>query len=86
MVRSLKGVVKGNYVAVGAASSMSMRKGAFVVQDRCDGTLTRVVKGKATVRYKVGHGRHTRTVSRTLHAGQELLAKERFLADTLTSG
>ena len=86
VVRSLKGVVKGNYVAVGAASSMSMRKGAFVVQDRCDGTLTRVVTGKATVRYKVRHGRRAHTVSRTLHAGQELLAKERFLADTLASG
>jgi hypothetical protein len=82
VVRSLKGVVKGNYVAVGAASSTSMRKGEFVVQDRCDGTLTRVIKGKATVRYRIGLGRHTRVVNRTLRAHQELLAKERFLADT----
>jgi hypothetical protein len=85
VVRTLNGVVKGVYRVVGAASSMDMSSGSFIVQDRCDGTLTKVRRGKATVRYKVGHGRHARTVSRTLHAGQELLAKERFLEDTLAS-
>ncbi|HTU98337.1 MAG TPA: hypothetical protein VMF14_20980 [Solirubrobacteraceae bacterium] len=88
IVRSLKGVVKGNYVAVGAANSLSMRQGTFVEQDRCDGTLSKVIKGKATVRYRVrgGHGRRAHTVTRTLHAGQQLLTKERFLADQLAAG
>jgi large repetitive protein len=85
VVRTLNGVVKGVYHVVGAASTMDMSSGSFIVQDRCDGTLTKVRKGKARVSFKKKVGRHTRTVTRTLHAGQELLAKERFLADTLAS-
>jgi large repetitive protein len=86
IVRTLNGVVKGEYRVVGEASTMTMSVGTFVVSDRCDGTLTKVRKGRAVVQYRRKVGHHTKTVSRTLHAGQELLAKERFLADTLAAG
>jgi hypothetical protein len=85
VVRSLRGVVKGVYRTVGAASTTTASNGTFMVQDRCDGTLTKVLKGRATVTYKQKHGRRTRSLTRTVRAGQSYLVKERFLADVLAS-
>jgi hypothetical protein len=85
VVRSLKGVVKGVYRTVGAASTTTTTNGTFLVQDRCDGTLTRVLKGRATVSYKQKRGKRTRSLTRTVKAGQSYLVKERFLADILAS-
>jgi hypothetical protein len=81
VVRTLSGVAKGVYRTVGAASTTTATNASWVIQDRCDGTLTTVRKGHATVTYR--QNGHLRT--RTLHAGQNLLAKERFLADRLAS-
>ncbi len=77
VVRSLTGVVKGLYATVGAASTATVQSGSYTVTDRCDGTLTSVRRGRATVTVgsKVHHGpRHV-----TLHAGQSYLARARLL-------
>jgi hypothetical protein len=77
IVRSLTGVVKGIYRTIGAASTTTVRNGSYVVQDRCDGTLTRVVKGRATVVLR--HPNRRGRAARTLTAHQNFLAKARFL-------
>ena len=46
-----------------------MRGTRWVVSDRCDGTLTRVVRGSVTVRDRV----HNKTV--ILRAGEQYLAR-----------
>jgi hypothetical protein len=74
VVRSLHGVAKGLYQTLGAASVTTVTNGSWTVQDRCDGTVTRVTSGHATV--LVTRGRR-RTVH--LHAGQSLLVRARFL-------
>ena len=53
----------------GRFSSATVRGTRWVVSDRCDGTLTRVVRGSVTVRDRV----HDKTV--ILHAGQQYLAR-----------
>jgi hypothetical protein len=53
----------------------------FTVQERCDGTLTKVRKGRAIV--TVSHGRRSRSV--TVEAGHGYLAKARFLAAKLAA-
>jgi hypothetical protein len=74
IVRSLHGVVKGVYRTVAAASVTTVNKGTWTVEDRCDGTVTTVTSGTATV--TTTHGRHR---TRHLHAGQSLLVRARFL-------
>jgi hypothetical protein len=76
VVRSFHGVAKGLYETVGAASVATVRSATWNVEDRCDGTLTEVGRGQATVAF-VSHGRK-RTV--TVHAGQAFLVKARFLS------
>jgi len=68
IVRSLTGTVvgpaKGVFRAVGAASVATVKRGTWITQDRCNGTLTEVGTGRATVydrararTVKVGPGR-----------------------------
>jgi hypothetical protein len=67
--RHLWGDGKGRFRTGGRFSSATVRGTRWVVSDRCDGTLTRVVRGSVTVRDRV----HDRTV--ILHAGQQYLAR-----------
>jgi hypothetical protein len=83
VVRMLHGVVKGVYRVVGGASTTSINRGAFTVEDRCDGTLTKITKGHARVRITKGPHR-TREV--TLTQGQSLLVKvEQFTAKQISA-
>jgi hypothetical protein len=67
--RHLWGDGKGRFRTGGRFSSATVRGTRWVVSDRCDGTLTRVVRGSVTVRDRV----HDTTV--ILHAGQQYLAR-----------
>jgi hypothetical protein len=80
IVQSLHGVAKGIYQTIGAASITSVTKGAWTVQDRCDGTLTAVTSGHATV--TITRGKH-RIIN--VSAGKTLLAKARFLQAKIKS-
>jgi 6-phosphogluconolactonase len=75
VVRSVTGVAKGVYRTMGAASTTSVTQGAWTVQDRCDGTLTTVRTGRATVSYRQRRRAHLAR----LRAGQSLLVRARFL-------
>ena len=77
VVRSLNGLVKGAYQVVGVASTLNIEHGSFAVQDRCDGTLTHVIRGHATV--TVTHGR-LRNHTIALGPGQTYLARSEFFA------
>jgi hypothetical protein len=59
---------KGRFRTSGRFSSATVRGTRWVVSDRCDGTLTRVVSGTVTVRDQVRH----KTV--VIHAGEQYLA------------
>jgi Nidogen-like len=60
----------GNYQTVGRYSTASVQHAArWQIEDRCDGTMTRVTKGNVTVHDTVNH----RTI--VLHAHQSFLAK-----------
>jgi hypothetical protein len=79
IVRMLSGTVsgpaKGRFRAVGAASTTTVdRSTSWITQDRCDGTLTEVGRGRATV---VDRRAHT-TV--TVHAGQAYRARALLFA------
>ena len=54
IVRALSGSVtgpaKGIFRAVGAASTTTVRRGTWITQDKCNGTLTEVGRGQAVVR------------------------------------
>ena len=67
--RHLWGDGKGRFRTGGRFSSATVRGTRWVVIDRCDGTLTRVVRGTVTVRDRV----RKKTV--ILHAGQQYLAR-----------
>ena len=67
--RHLWGDGKGRFRTGGRFSSATVRGTRWVVIDRCDGTLTRVVRGTVTVRDSVRH----KTV--ILHAGEQYLAR-----------
>ena len=67
--RHLWGDGKGRFRTGGRFSSATVRGTRWVVSDRCDGTLTRVVRGSVTVRDRV----HNKTV--ILHAGEQYLAR-----------
>jgi hypothetical protein len=76
---SLKGVVrrltatgKGAFRVTGAASRADARNASFTTTDRCDGTLTRVTKGRA----KVARRKGGRAIA--IHAGHRYFAKARL--------
>jgi hypothetical protein len=52
VVRSLTLVAKGLFRTIGGASTASATNATFLTTDRCDGTVTQVGKGKATVSVK----------------------------------
>jgi hypothetical protein len=74
VVRLLTGNAKGRFRTVGAASSSIVTDGIWITQDRCDGTVTQVGRGRASV-FDRGL---KRTV--TVRAGQSYLAKARLFA------
>jgi hypothetical protein len=67
--RKLWGDGKGKFRTRGSFSSATVRGTKWVVIDRCDGTLTRVVRGSVTVRDRV----RGRTV--IVRAGKQYLAR-----------
>lgn len=67
--RHLWGDGKGRFRTSGRFSSATVRGTRWVVSDRCDGTLTRVVRGSVTVRDRVRH----KTV--IVRAGGQYLAR-----------
>jgi hypothetical protein len=80
-VRPLKGIVRtlsadatGIFSVVGAASTSTVTSARWLVTDRCNGTLTQVGRGRATVR----DAALKREV--TVKAGQEYLAKAKLFA------
>jgi hypothetical protein len=78
IVRTLTGRVttpaKGRFRAVGAASITTIRRGTWITQDRCNGTLTEVGQGRASVFDRGAR----RTV--TVRAGQAYRARARLFA------
>jgi hypothetical protein len=77
LVRAISGSGKGLFRTVGANSVTTIRHATWVVEDRCNGTLTKVEKGTATVTPTKHAGRHQKPV--TVHAGQHVIIKGRFL-------
>lgn len=71
-VRRLSVTAKGLHRTVGGASVTSARQGTWIVSDRCNGTLTKVRRGRVKVRDEARH----RTV--TVRAGRSYLARERL--------
>ena len=69
--RRLWGDGKGRFRTKGSFSSATVRGTRWLVEDRCDGTLTRVTKGRVAVRDFV----RKRTV--VVRAGRQYLAKRR---------
>ena len=67
--RHLWGDGKGRFRTGGRFSAATVRGTRWVVIDRCDGTLTRVVRGTVTVRDRV----RNKTV--IVHAGEQYLAR-----------
>jgi hypothetical protein len=67
--RALWGSGKGQFQTKGRYSSATVRGTIWYVEDRCDGTLTRVVRGVVEVRDFV------RNTTVFVHAGQSYLAK-----------
>jgi hypothetical protein len=70
-VRRLRGNAKGRFRTTGRYSSATVRGTAWDVADRCDGTLTKVSRGKVAVR----DFRRRRTV--TVRAGRSYFAPGR---------
>jgi hypothetical protein len=68
-VRRLWGNGKGRFTTKGRYSSATVRGTHWLVQDRCDGTLTRVLRGVVKVQDFRGH----KTIS--VRAGHTYLAK-----------
>jgi hypothetical protein len=67
-VRRLLGSAKGRFTTRGRYSSATVLGTKWLVEDRCDGTLTRVLRGVVRVR----DFRHHKTVK--VHAGHSYLA------------
>jgi Thrombospondin type 3 repeat len=72
IVRTLTGTAKGQFRAIGGASTTTVRNATFVTTDRCNGTLTEVGRGRAAVFDRA----RDRTV--TVRAGQAYLARARL--------
>jgi hypothetical protein len=66
--RHLWGDGKGRFRTNGRFSAATVRGTRWVVSDRCDGTLTRVVRGSVTIRDRV------RNKAVVIRAGQQYLA------------
>jgi Bacterial Ig-like domain (group 3) len=75
IVRSIHGVANGLFATIGAASITTVHNATWTVEDRCDGTLTEVGRGRATVASPMHL--HQRTV--TVKAGEAYLVTARFL-------
>ncbi len=74
IVRELSARAKGFFRVIAAASVTIVRNAQWTVEDRCDGTLTGVGRGTATVAYLLHH----RPVSKVVKAGGGLLVRQRF--------
>ena len=74
VVRTLSAVAKGSFRAIGGASTTTATNATWLVSDRCDGTLTEVGSGTATVRSS-RTGREFK-----VHAGQGYLVRARLFA------
>jgi hypothetical protein len=74
IVRELSARAKGFFRVIAAASVTIVRNAQWTVEDRCDGTLTGVGRGTATVTYLLHH----RPVSKVVKAGGGLLVRQRF--------
>ena len=70
-IRRISATAKGRFRITARSSSATVRATAWQIEDRCDGTLTKVRRGRAVVR----DVRRRRNV--TLRAGQAYLAKAR---------
>jgi hypothetical protein len=77
LVRAITGTGKGLFRTFGADSVTTIHNATWVVEDRCNGTLTEVGTGTATVTPTKHADRHQKTV--TVHPGQGVLIKGRFL-------
>ncbi|HXD66642.1 MAG TPA: hypothetical protein VNV17_18605 [Solirubrobacteraceae bacterium] len=75
-VRAISGTAKGVFRTIGANSITTVENATWIVSDRCDGTLTEVGRGKATVTPIHPTHKHERPV--TITAGQGVLIKGRF--------
>ena len=73
-VRRLTVVAKGLFRTFGGASTATARNATFTTTDRCDGTQTRVLRGRVTLKLK----RRGSTVR--VNAGRTYLAKARLFA------
>jgi hypothetical protein len=73
-VRRLWSNARGRFRTVGRSSAATVRGTIWLTQDRCDGTLTRVRRGRVVVR----DFRARRTI--TLTAGEQYLARARRAA------
>lgn len=74
IVRSLTATIKGSFRAVGGAATVSGKSGTWIVQDRCEGTLTQVGRGSVTV-YDSALKRDVK-----VRSGQGYLAKAKLFA------
>jgi hypothetical protein len=74
VVRRLTVVAKGLFRTFGGASTATARNATFTTTDRCDGTQTRVLRGRVTLKLK----RRSPTVR--VKAGRTYLAKARLFA------
>jgi hypothetical protein len=77
VVRAISGTGKGLFRTVGANSITTIRNATWIVSDRCDGTLTEVGRGRATVTPIHPTHKHERPV--VITAGQGVLIKGRFV-------
>ena len=80
VVRTLSATAKGNFRTIGGASTTTATDGAWIVSDRCNGTLTEVGRGKVTV--------HDTKLQKdfTLRSGQGYLARARLFAARTAGG
>ena len=74
VVRTLTGSGKGKFRTIGAASVTTVTNATWITSDRCNGTLTEVGRGRATVFDR------TRRRSVTVRSGQAYLARARLFA------
>ena len=74
IVRELSARARGFFRVIAAASVTIVRNAQWTVEDRCDGTLTDVGRGTATVTFLLHH----RPATRVVKAGRALLVSQRF--------
>lgn len=77
VVRKFAGFAKGLYRTIGAASITTVRNASWAVIDRCDGTVTEVGSGHATVTPR--HPGHKKASNVVVGPGQRTTIKGRFL-------